>query len=115
MEFQDVQGALALLCSEEEASRRDEVADIEQLERLVRFSQVVDAEKDLDASCAVFDLREGGLAHVAHQAQASGQDEISIFALPFIKMREYFRDGMRALYSIGIGVDALFPHGAQPL
>src|SRR5690242_14306669 len=98
MEFQHVQCALALLRPEEEAAHRDKVTDIKQLERLILFSQVIDTEKDLNASRAIFDLRESRLAHLTQQAQSSGQDEMSVFALPFLKMREDFRNSMCTLY-----------------
>src|SRR5579872_2919667 len=108
----NVQGAFARACCKEVAARRYEVADIEQPNSLVcLFSQIVDTEKDLHTPGAIFDLRECGLAHVAHQAQASGYGKVSAFALPFVKMFKHFRDSMCALYVVGVGIDALFPHG----
>ena len=82
---------------------------IEQLDGLVRlFPKIVDAEVDLDTPRAIFDLGKGCLAHFTQKANSPGQNIVARFSLPFVKVLQNLGDGVCALHTVGIGVDAPF-------
>ena len=67
-------GDLAGAGAEEGAAGLDDIAQVELLVEELEwlFAQLVDAQEELDAAGAVFDVGEGELAHRAHGAQPAG-------------------------------------------
>ena len=107
-----VQRALFCTCPEQVAPYLYEIADVEQLDGAVGlFTEIVDAEEDLDTTGAILDMREGRLAHLAHQANAAHQRKIATLTLPFVEMFKHLHDGVGALSHIWIRLDALLVQG----
>ena len=70
---------LALLRLEQHAARRDDVAEVPALERLVRgLAGVVVGDVELDPTGAVLDRREARLAHHALEHHAAGQHDLDV-------------------------------------
>src|SRR5579863_7219619 len=97
-------------CRKQEAADLHEVANIQQLESLIRiFSHFVNTHIDLQTSAAILDLQKSNLAHLPHQANATDQSKATFRPLPFVKMLQNFCNRVATLHAIRIWVDTPLP------
>src|SRR5258708_1911372 len=104
-----MQRALPGACDKEEAADLDEVTQVQQLDTAVDlFSQIVHSEVNLDTACAVLDLGEGGLAHLAQKPNAPDNGVRALGTFKLGEVCQELGDGMCTLSIIRIRVNALF-------